>query len=290
MSDDVGSTGVTTARAVGRALDVFEFLCQRTHPTSVTTLVDACGIPKSSLYNLLGVLRERRYLTHDSEKRGWSMGPRLFELGSDEPLFIHALAVLKAFDSPALSLAPPVIAERSGLPAAVVSAIIPLMEQNDLLKAHPDGTYSLGLELVSLASRVGVVDRLRIVARPHLIQLRDAVMETANLIVLDSDEGIYVDQVESRYPLRFAEWVGRRIPLEGTATGRAFADPSSAHSVSDVITGGVTAVAAAIAGASPPAVINVIGPTARMEEFGIPRTMNITEGVAAAISRRLRSA
>ncbi|MHB1345014.1 MAG: IclR family transcriptional regulator domain-containing protein [Thermoleophilia bacterium] len=290
MKNETGPDSAVTAKAVGRALDIFEFLSQRTHATPVSTLAECCNVPKSSLYNLLKVLGDRRYLTYDRGKRAWSMGPRLFELGSEEPLFAHALSVLKAFDTPSLALAAGAIAERSGLPAAVVARILPLMEQYDLLKPEADGTYTLGLELVSLASRVGVVDRLRIIARPHLLQLRDAVMETTNLVVLDGDHGMYVDQVESRYPLRFSEWVGRRIPLEGSATGRAFADPSCPHCISDVIMSGVTAVAAAVEGASPPAVINVIGPTGRMEEFGLARTMTMTANVAAEISRRLRSA
>ena len=41
---------------------------------------------------------------------------------------------------------------------ATVTRIIPYLVESDLLRADQDGTYSLGLELVGLASRVGWVD------------------------------------------------------------------------------------------------------------------------------------
>ena len=49
------------------------------------------------------------------------------------------------------------------------------------------------------------------------MRLRDATSETANLIILDGDHAIYIDQVESSYALRHSGWVGRRVPLAGTA-------------------------------------------------------------------------
>ncbi len=154
------------------------------------------------------------------------------------------------------------------------------------MRANGDGTYSLGLELVGLASRVGWVDRLRLGARAHLVRLRDATQETANLIVLDGDHAIYVDQVESPYALRHSGWVGRRVPLAGTATGAAFQDRARAHVASNAVEQGVTAIVAAIDLPGYDAAVGITAPTWRIEEFGLARGAAMVEAVAREIAGR----
>ena len=205
-------------------LDVLEFLGRRTSPAPASIIASSCHIPRSSTYGLLNLLKERRFVTYRADERAWSLGSAAFELSADAPLFAHGLAVLRAFATSSRGLTVQQIATGAGMSRVAVTRILPYLVESDLLHADPDGTYSLGLELVSLASRVGWVDRLRIAARTHLVRLRDATGETANLIVLDGDHAIYVDQVESSYALRHSGWVGRRVPLAGTATGAAFED------------------------------------------------------------------
>ena len=170
-----------------------------------------------------------------------------------------------------------------------LARILPSLVESDLLHADAAGTYSLGLELVSLASRVGWVDRLRIAARAHLMRLRDATQETANLIVLDGDHAIYVDQVESPYALRHSGWVGRRVPLAGTATGAAFEDPGTAHTMADAVENGVTAIACTIDISDYDAAVGITAPSWRIEEFGVPRTEQMVEAVSREIALRLRA-
>lgn len=273
MKEGVGrehaSGGGVPARSAERAFDVLEFLSSRMQPASSGTIGLACDIPKSSRHSLLNLMKARRLLTHHEADRTWSLGPRLYELTPDAPLFVHALAVLKAFESASSGLSVREIGLRAELPQAVVRRIVPLMEETGLLRAQPDGRYALGLELFSLAARVGWVDRLRVLARPILVQLRDTTRETANLAVLDGDMAIYVDQVESRQSLRYGGWLGRRIAVAGTATGAALADTSTAHLIDGAIEEGVTAIACGIEGASPPAAVSVLAPSWRIEKWGV---------------------
>ena len=197
--------------------------------------------------------------------------------------------MLRAFATSSRGLTVQQIATGAGMSRVTVTRILPYLVESDLLHADPDGTYSLGLELVSLASRVGWVDRLRIAARAHLVRLRDATSETANLIVLDGDHAIYVDQVESSYALRHSGWVGRRVPLAGTATGAAFEDRTTAHVAKDAVETGVTAIACAIDLPGDDAAVGITAPSWRIEEFGIARAQQMVEAVAREIAQRVRA-
>lgn len=277
-----------TTWGASRVLDVLEFLGRRTSPAPASIIASSCHIPRSSTYGLLNMLRERRFVTYHAGERAWSLGSATFELSAEAPLFAHGLAVLRAFAKTSSGLTLQQIATGAGMSCAAVSRILPGLVESDLLRVDRDGTYSLGLELVSLASRVGWVDRLRIAARAHLIRLRDATAETANLIILDGDHAIYIDQVESPHALRHSGWVGRRVPLAGTATGAAFQDRTRAHAVRAAVETGVTAVACAIDLPGDDAAVSITAPGWRIEEFGVARAQQIVEAVAREIALRVR--
>ena len=277
-----------TTWGAARVLDVLEFLGRRTSPAPASIIASSCHIPRSSTYGLLNLLKSRRFVAYRAGERAWSLGSAAFELSADAPLFAHGLAVLRAFATVSRGLSPQEIATRAGMSRGAVARILPYLVESDLVHAEPEGTYSLGLELVSLASRVGWVDRLRIAARTHLMRLRDATQETANLIVLDGDHAIYVDQVESPYALRHAGWVGRRVPLAGTATGAAFEDRTAAHVAADAVETGVTAIIGAIEMPANDAAVGITAPSWRIEEFGISRARQIVEAVAREVSLHLQ--
>ncbi len=277
-----------TTWGAARVLDVLEFLGRRTSPAPASIIASSCHIPRSSTYGLLNLLRSRRFVAYRANERAWSLGAAAFELSSDAPLFAHGLAVLRAFATSTRGLSPHQIASAAGMSRTAVARILPFLVESDLVHAEPDGTYSLGLELVSLASRVGWVDQLRVVARSHLVRLRDATRETANLIVLDGDHAIYVDQVESPYALRHSGWVGRRIPLAGTATGAAFQDRTTSHVATDAVETGVTAITCALDIPDNEAAAGITAPTWRIEEFGLSRARQIVEAVAREIALHAR--
>ncbi len=272
-----------------RTLDVLEFLARRSTPAPAAIIAMGCSIPRSSLYALLRTLKDRRYVVYHPKERTWSLGPATHELSDAAPLFAHGLAVLRALTTAPNGLTLRDIALRGELPRSVVERMVPSMVEDDLVRAEPDGTYTLGLELVSLASRVATVDYLRIVARPLLTQLRDATRETASLIVLSGDHGLYIDQIESPYVLRISGWVGRRVPLRDTATGAAFSDRGTSHVVEDAVESGVTSVACALEIPDQDAAISILAPTWRLREFGVERAQRMVEAIARQIAMRARN-
>jgi IclR family transcriptional regulator, acetate operon repressor len=285
MAQRRAASSASSEGSATRVLDVLEDLARRATPSPAAIIAMSCDIPRSSLYTLLRALKERRFVTYHADERTWSLGAAAHELSAAAPLFAHGLAVLRSFAAASGSLTPRQIASNEELPRMVVERVLPLLEESDLVHAETDGTYSLGLELVSLASRVAYVDTLRIASRTHLVHLRDATHETASLIIRDGDHGLYVDQVESRYVLRVGSWVGRRVPLEGTATGAAFADTSTSHLVRDAVEAGVTSVACAVDVSGQEAAISLLAPSWRLREFGEERARQIVEAVARKLAQ-----
>jgi DNA-binding IclR family transcriptional regulator len=82
------------------------------------------------------------------------------------------------------------------------------------------GRYGLGAKAFHLAeSYLGQMDLRRLV-RPVLERLCQKTGETANLVILDGREVLYLDKVESPQSLRIFSRIGRRAPLHCTAAGK----------------------------------------------------------------------
>jgi DNA-binding IclR family transcriptional regulator len=267
-------TSGTTERAVTatlRTLDVLEFVGQQGLPMSAAEISAACSIPRSSLYKILRALESRGYLACRSGESGWTAGQRLVQLRSDSLLFVHGMAVLEALENGGGRMAVADLAERADMPRDMAERVLGALTTHGLVMVGYDGTYGLGLHLVSMASRVGWVERLQLTAHPVLVRLRDESEETASLVIEDAGEALYLDQVESGFDLRCRGWVGRRAPLMGTSVGEAFTDPSRPHVVRDAVEAGVTAISCAIRGLQPSACVNIIGPSWRLEQHGLAR-------------------
>jgi len=82
------------------------------------------------------------------------------------------------------------------------------------------GRYALGARAFQLAeSYLSQID-LRRALRPFLERLCHETGETANLVILDGREAVYLDKVESPQSLRIFSRIGRRAPLYCTAVGK----------------------------------------------------------------------
>ncbi|MFA4966438.1 MAG: hypothetical protein WC709_12515 [Thermoleophilia bacterium] len=88
--------------------------------------------------------------------------------------------------------------------------------------------------------------------------------------------------------LRISHWVGRRVPLEGTATGAAFAERSQAHLARDAVEQGVTSIACALDVVEQDAAISILAPSWRLREFGEERAQRMVEAIAQKIGLRAR--
>lgn len=268
------------AQAALRTLDVLEFFEGQTTPVSAADVASACGIPRSSLYNLLRMMRSRGYIVYSRNDRGWVCGRRLLERRTDNFRFVDGIAVVEAVASGGVSLSADEVAAKAGLTRETTGLALAVLEESGMVTLLADGGYAVGPRLVAMESPLGWTDRLRAIARPILVRLRDTSGETASLVVQDGEDALYLDQVESFYELRCAGWTGRRVSRAGTSAGAAFADPSRPHVVADAVEQGVTAITGAVRGISPAVGVNVIGPTWRVGERGVEALAVLVQSAA----------
>ena len=89
------------------------------------------------------------------------------------------------------------------------------------------------------------------------------------------DTVLYIAIVEGTHSVRHASWVGRSIPLEGTASGEVLTRDALEHGYAMVQSGvenDVTAIAAPVVmGGRTVAALSIVAPTYRLDEHSIRR-------------------
>lgn len=125
------------------------------------------------------------------------------------------------------------LAGRTGLqPSTVHRLLATLVERGYVAQNPATRSYFLSFKLLELAEQVQRrTSRLRAVFRPHAEEIRAAVAETTNLVVLGDLDAVYVDQVEGPRSVRMFAEIGRRVPAHTTAAGKAML----AHAAEDVL-------------------------------------------------------
>lgn len=134
----------------------------------------------------------------------------------------RALDVLEALAEGNEPLGVTEIARRVGATKSAAYRILANLERRGYVgKDATTARYSLGIRLAFLGHRsLGSFD-VRQVARPVIEDLARQFQETVNLGVVDGDEIVYIDMIESNYGLRMAARVGARDAVHSTALGKA---------------------------------------------------------------------
>lgn len=73
---------MANAPAAAHALAVLQLLGRHPDPLPAATIARELGLPRSSAYHLLRVLREAGFVSHLGEDRRWGLGIAAYELGS----------------------------------------------------------------------------------------------------------------------------------------------------------------------------------------------------------------
>lgn len=180
----------------------------------------------------------------------------------------------------------------TGLAPSTATRLLSTLEQTGFVWRALDGRFFVGLRVLSLAMAALRDIPLYEVAKPYVQRLAAETGETANLAVLADRRALYLYQVPSTKTIRHANWVGRTVPLEGTAIGRALTGKVGAEGYTatrKTIEPDVTAIAAPIFGPDRHIVgaINVTAPSYRISDADIVRCGDLTRETAAALSREL---
>ena len=73
---------MANAPAASQALSVLRLLARHTEPVPASAIARDLGLPRSTIYHLLAVLRDQGFVVHLPEERRYGLGVAAFELGS----------------------------------------------------------------------------------------------------------------------------------------------------------------------------------------------------------------
>lgn len=191
-------------------------------------------------------------------------------------------------------------AAAADIPASTALRHLRVLVNHGYLVRDDLAQYSAGptfIRIALTAFQSGPYARLTAAARPGLERLVEVTEESAYLAVRDGSEAVYIATVESRRAIRHVGWVGKSVPIVGTAVGEALlseAPSPGARPVAVFKTGtiepDVTAVVAPIHGSSGAVgAFSVLGPAGRLVGERLERTAEAVVDVATATSLVLYS-
>jgi DNA-binding IclR family transcriptional regulator len=77
--------GTSSVKSAERTLDVLTYLSGQPSPVLASSISRAVGLPKSSTYHLLNVMRERGFVSYFPDDRLWGVGDTAREIGLGRP-------------------------------------------------------------------------------------------------------------------------------------------------------------------------------------------------------------
>lgn len=151
--------------------------------------------------------------------------PATVEAGSGEQ--VRTQSVERALDillclSEQPCLGPTELGARLGLHKSTVYRLLRALGSRGFVSTASQGErYELGPAVLLVAERLLDRPRLRDVALPEMIGLRDRTGETVSIHLRVGDHRVCIEQVESRQDIRRAQQVGQILPLYAGAMGKA---------------------------------------------------------------------
>ena len=113
------------------------------------------------------------------------------------------------------------ISRRLKIPKSTASYLLHTLESRGYLNREEDGLYRLSMKLLALGSQAQHGVEVREVALPILRRLVTETGITGHLALLEGDQAIYIERVPAPGFIQIDTWVGRRMPLHSTSSGKA---------------------------------------------------------------------
>ncbi len=143
---------------------------------------------------------------------------------TDKAQTLHrVIAILDCFtlERPALGVRE--VARMVQLSSSTTGRLMASLKSLGLLSQNPlNHTYSLGSRVLIWAGvYTGTLD-IRITALPAIEELHNATRETISLYILENNERVCVERMESPENVRIIARLGRRLPLYAGSAGKVF--------------------------------------------------------------------
>ncbi len=142
---------------------------------------------------------------------------------TNEPVVVKAFALVEAILAANRPLSLPELAEALGRPKQTVHRTARQLEDHGFLFREPaHDRYAIGPKLMDVSRDVLAWSTRYAPRHAVLARLVGEVEETCNVGILDNDQVLYLDRVESNFPLRAELHSGSRVPLHCTGLGKLF--------------------------------------------------------------------
>lgn len=114
------------------------------------------------------------------------------------------------------------IGRELGIPKSSTHNLLQTLESEGFVEKNEDtNKYNLGTRLIELGYRAQNDLAICRISRPYLNGINQETDETVHLTLMDDDEVLYVDCVESKRRMRTYSVIGIKAPLYCTAVGKA---------------------------------------------------------------------
>lgn len=139
------------------------------------------------------------------------------------PTNLRLLLVIEAVAKAGVPVAPSTLSDSLGLPKATIHRLLTTAEEEGFLQRDIDGrSYGPGRRLRRLAGNTLSSERLRTERLAVMKALADDVGETVNLAAPGRYGMVYLDRVETHWPLRIQLPIGTQVPFHCTASGKMY--------------------------------------------------------------------
>ncbi|MEM7490385.1 MAG: IclR family transcriptional regulator [Pseudomonadota bacterium] len=146
------------------------------------------------------------------------------------PTNLRLLLVLEEVAKAGLPVTPTEVNAALDLPKPTIHRLFATLEEEGFLQRDIDGrAYAPGPRMRGLAA--GILSSLRIrTARQEILRrLSREIGETCNIALPDRDAMIYLERVETEWPLRIQLPQGTRVPFHCTASGKMYVSSLTAR-------------------------------------------------------------
>lgn len=139
------------------------------------------------------------------------------------PTNLRLLMVLEEVARAGAPITPTEVNARLGLPKPTIHRLFSTLLDEGFLQRDLGGrAYLPGARLRSLAGGVLSSTQIRTARQSILKRLSTTMGETCNIALPDGDRMVYLERVETEWPLRIQLPPGTRVPMYCTASGKMF--------------------------------------------------------------------
>jgi IclR family transcriptional regulator, KDG regulon repressor len=135
----------------------------------------------------------------------------------------RAVTILDCFtlDEPVMGVRE--VARKANLSSSTTGRIMAALKKLGILNQDPDTlAYMMGSKVLAWAGIYTVTSDVRALALPVMVRLQEKTHETISLYVMEGNDRVCVERLESTETVRIVARIGRRIPLYAGSAGKVF--------------------------------------------------------------------